>query len=398
MYPTDGVSPLRGWPRIAGMRSLILSSLITLFVAISLAGQAPAPNDLDRLRQELQDALHTSDLVRATDLAAKLDDGVQREFRASLNRDAGQRINDVLNWLPSDTESLLVLQEPTVIQTTDTQQWLAEGAPRQYAFGRLMALNEGDIFRKLEGRTVRMVVAGIKSMQSRMPESLIIPAFMPDGDVAYFYFFTEPVGREVLGAPEASSNAWPLWRGTAQIDAGEPRGGGTQRAQREDSSWLALARPDLLIVCSRRETLLELLGRIASYAPAQAVRADRALPTTLPIWSQADRKAQFWGVRLYSDPAGRRDLSNARGRTVNGAEGDPSGVGVTVRFDVDSGDLEIRYLGTSRRPFDLDSPHNSQFSATQLRNRDWQLNSNTHDRGNYPFDFAAFMLGFGGYR
>jgi hypothetical protein len=293
---------------------------------------------------------------------------------------------------------LLGIGSVQVIRGADTREWLEEGAPRQYAFGRLMALNEGDVFRRLEGKTVRVTVAGIRNMRSRMPESLIIPAFMPDGDVAYFYFFTD-VGKDVLGLPEASPNVPLLWRGTAQIDAGEPRGGGAQRAQREDLSWLALARPDLLIVCSRRETLLEVLDRITRYAPAQAVRADRALPETLPIWSQVDRKAQFWGVRLYSDPDGRRDLSNARGRSVNGAEGDLSAVGVTVRFDVDSGDLEIRCIGATGKPFYLDSsPHNSQFSETQLKSGEWQLKSNTQDRGNYPFGFAAFMLGFGGYR
>jgi hypothetical protein len=373
---------------------------VAVVTLVTLCAQTPAFESLDRLRQELHHAIHDGDLVKAADLASRLDEGVQRQYRASLNRDSDQRIRDVSNWLPGDTEALLVLQEPTILEAVALRDGLMGGPARRYAFDRLMALNEGAVWQKLNGKTVRMVVAGIRNMRSRMGDRLIIPAFMPHADSTYAYLLTEPLLPDVFGPPESMSGNVPVWRATARIDAGElPKRGGGERVQREDLNWLALARPDTLILCSKHEALAAVLQRISLSAANQGDRPDRALPERLRIWSQVNRKAQFWGVRWYSEPGERIDLSNARGRRVDGIGGDSSALGIAVQYDLESGDLKIRYLGGDDKPPYLNGRVGvQQFHATPIAGGGWQFTANTVDRGDFPFHVAAFLLGFGGYR
>jgi hypothetical protein len=224
----------------------------------------------------------------------------------------------------------------------------------------------------------------------------MVPAFMPDGDVAYFYLLEDAVDEGVLGAPDESINKHSFWRGTAKIDAGEPWGPRNRdRAQREDENWLTFARPDLLVLSSRREMLTEILDHLGK----ADMNPDRALPESLKEWAQVDRQAQFWGLRHYSEPGPRQDATNPKNRT-GGVQADALALGVTVQFDVESGNLEIRYLSpVSKLPrFLTGTTINPQFQTVQLQEGVWQLKSNTLDRGDFPFHFAASLLGFGGYR
>lgn len=347
---------------------------IATLLAISLFGQDTAFGDLDRLRQELQEAIQAANFTKASEVAVKLDDAVQGRYRASLNQDAGERMNQVLHWLPADTETLFVLQYPTVLHAQDSPEIAGDGPARQYAFERLRALNNGDVYRRLQGKTVRLAVAAARDMPGSGTRLGMIPAMMPDIDVTYTYFFTEPLGQDVMGEPDVASNVGPVWRGTAKVDAGEPWTPGRRvRAQREDSSWLALPRPDLLIVCSRRETLEKLVQNIGRGIEE---KPDRALPESLSIWQQVDRKAKFWALRSYPGPAAG---------------------GVTVRFDVETGELDIRYLGGAAKSPNLDPTESQQFKTTQMQNGVWQFEASIRERGDFPFHVAAAMLGFGVY-
>jgi hypothetical protein len=118
----------------------MLRILVLLLIAANLAAQTPVSPELERLRRQLQDAIRDKDLSTAADIAAKLDDAVQRKFRASLIHDASDRVNDVLTWLPSDTETLLVYREPFVISAEDSPAMFYGRPARLYATDRLMYL------------------------------------------------------------------------------------------------------------------------------------------------------------------------------------------------------------------------------------------------------------------
>jgi hypothetical protein len=155
----------------------------------------------------------------------------------------------------------MVLQELFTIGTTDPIQAFFGKPASRYALDRLLALNDSQFYKQLNGKTVRLTVAGMRNMRGRMPG--MVPALMPDGDVAYFYYFGETIEPSAFGAPEETVHRHPLWRGTANIMTAEAPGTGRREPSlRQDETWLALARPDLLVAASRRETLVGILDKV----------------------------------------------------------------------------------------------------------------------------------------
>jgi hypothetical protein len=357
-----------------------------------LLGQTQPSREIDNLVGQLSDAIRKNDLVNAADIATRLDDGVQRRFRAWMNRDASQRVDEVLNWLPSDIEAIWALQEPINIVAKETPQ-IRFGKPAQvYALDRLISLNGGDLYRRLDGKTVRLTVAAVRNVRTRGMGG--VPGLMPDADVAYFYFLAEPLDSERFDRPDESLMDHPIWRGTAKIDAGEPfRAGRHETSLRDDDSWLALARPDLLILSSRREFLAEVLKRIDGTGPPTG-----SIPQSLGEIDQVDRQATFWGIRHYSDVGSRKDNSNPTSETESGS--DRQATGLSVSYDTELGNLEIRYLSSRGTPPRLIAGMSTdrEFRIEHPQPNVWQLKSSTHERGPFPFHFAIYLLGFGGYR
>src|SRR5262249_61825410 len=139
--------------------------IVSGVVAVTLFAQTrPSPN-LDTAIREVRSAIDKDDLTTASDLAAKLDDAVQQQFQAWLIRDASQRVDEVLTWLPEDTETLMVEQEPFVIKAKDSHVDLNGHPARLYATDRLMALNGGKLYSSLNGITVRLVAAGVRRIR-----------------------------------------------------------------------------------------------------------------------------------------------------------------------------------------------------------------------------------------
>ena len=122
------------------LRSILPRILILAFLTVSLGAQADK-SDLTRLARELRTAIEKKELTTAADLAIQLDHDVQLRYRAWLIRDAHKWVDDVLTWLPPDTEALFVNQEPFVVDPSESPEALY-GRPTQiYAIDRLSALN-----------------------------------------------------------------------------------------------------------------------------------------------------------------------------------------------------------------------------------------------------------------
>jgi hypothetical protein len=161
--------------------------------------------------------------------------------------------------------------------------------------------------------------------------------------------------------------------------------------KREDESWVALARPDLLVLTNKKDLLREILDRIANGSKS------RALPADLPEWSQVDRTASFWAIRHYS--AQSKPKPEERGfQNAELPQPDGAALGVAVQFDTEGQRLEIRYLSEAkpaqRGPGDVSQ---SQFQLDRPQEGVWRLVSDIRERGPFPVHFAMTMLGFGVY-
>src|SRR5438105_214913 len=121
---------------------------VFLVSALLLSAQPPSNQDPTRLLRDVQNAIGNRDLVDAYDAVSKLDDAIQTRIRTLMVRDARQRVDEVLTWLPATTESLIVSQEPFVIGNS------SQRLDAMYLMGQLALLNGGTVLSALRGHTV----------------------------------------------------------------------------------------------------------------------------------------------------------------------------------------------------------------------------------------------------
>jgi hypothetical protein len=346
---------------------------------------------LIQLSRDLSAAIHNDSLAPVAEIAAKLDEGVQAQYGAWLVRDSNDRVADVLSWLPADVESFWVNQIPFVVHKQDPPSWSAGRIVENYSVDRLRAQDEGRYFDFLENRTIRLVIAADRGIPA--PDSnagIVIPGPIAARDVVYFYFldraFDSPPGDELI-------QGRPLWQTSAKITGPyipRPR---TEPPEVEDTNWLTVARPDLLILSSKKELLTEVLDRVLQGS------STRALPAALPEWNQVDRSAGFWGFRHYS--AASKPKPGERGCQVAELPSpDCRAIGSTLSLDSAGKHLELRYLSEAplwQQPGPADTVH-TQFQVDQPQPGVWRLISDLQMRGPFPFSFAIQALGFGVYR
>jgi hypothetical protein len=178
---------------------------------------AEATARLRRLSLEHDEALRKGNLVRAAELAVLIRDGTQKALNAS-------EIDDTLAWLPPDTESLLVWDERQRLRSTDTQASLVNREPEYFARTKLLALDNGGVYRKLAGRTIRLVVIGIGKIEAIAYGD--DSKFKLDSDFSGFYFFEDPVAEVNFGSVDTPIDHVAVWRASVG----------------QESNWIALVR------------------------------------------------------------------------------------------------------------------------------------------------------------
>lgn len=340
---------------------------ILLVFSVATTAQTVTPQDIYRQAGELSTALQRESLVSAADIAAKLDDAVQAQRLTWLVRDAKVRARDVISWLPSDIESFWVNKTPFVLDAEKLTGSIAERAIVSYSSDRLTAQNEGRFVDLLKGHTVRLVMAAARGIP--VPASSI-PGPMTAHDAIYFYFLADAWNPEPH--EDETIEGRPAW----------------QLAGREDKNWIALARPDLLILSNQRDLLAGVL---------REMKNPNATGTSFYGWD-VNPSANFSGYRRYSGAS----KPKPRGRECEAARlpgPDWCAAGATLQFNADTHQLQIDYL--SRGQLDLkNNPSDTltrEFTIDHADPSRWRLISDLGKRGAFPLDFGMIMLGFGRY-
>jgi len=366
-------------------------SLLCLPVLFTcLAAQTAVATDPITLLRDLRSAIQHDSLATAAHLAGELDAAVQERYSTWLIRDADQRIDEARAWLPSDTESVWVNREPFTIRPELDIDMLSNRPNISYSVDRLAALNDGEFYKALGNHTIRLVVAGARDIRKTAMASIPAPVAVEE-EVAYVFFLAEPIDFASAGE---SIHEHPVWHAIAKVDAGDVPRPDEKRAQRDDENWLALARPDVLILTNRHALLAEMLERVNAGSKTPAMAAN------LPEWAHVDRSATFWGLRHYADGSKAKAGEPGFGAADLPHYPDGKAVGAIVRFDSASQRLEIIYLSSAellrrRGAVDLLA---REFKVDQPEAGIWRLVSDVRARGPFPVQFALVMLGFGMYR
>src|ERR1051325_2427805 len=136
------------------MRSLLY---VPVFSAC-LVAQKTVVTDPVQLLRDVRTAIQDDSLSTAAELAGKLDVAVQARYSAWLVRDADERTQEALAWLPGETESVWVNREPFTIRPELGIDMLWDRPNISYSVDRLAALNGGEFYKALGNRTIRLVV------------------------------------------------------------------------------------------------------------------------------------------------------------------------------------------------------------------------------------------------
>jgi len=356
---------------------------VVLFGSAALAQQANPKPDLLSLTDELDAAIQSGDWNKAVELSKSLKEATVVARDQSMAKGGAELADQILTWLPADTETLVVAQQPFKIPEANSQiPPSAIAGAQTYILGPIGAAEEGKVLEALLGRTIRLTAIGARKFQNH--EARGSRNALPLGMIAYqgcaVYSLIEEVPESIFQrSADESVMGHPVWISK-----------GSQNDDKDtDTYLLALPRPDLMLACNDRDFFTQMVSRMA------ASQAPRALPADLPEWKQLDRSAPVWAIRHFRADRAKTDPTLAE--IVQGSGGKNLEVtGLTVEFGLKSASAKAQMIAKSNPWEELEKSPESQGAKSQkISDGVWELSfPNTPESG----FFAVFaLMGFLGF-
>jgi hypothetical protein len=267
-----------------------------------------------------------------------------------------ERVEEVIWWLPADTQTLIVAQGPW--QPNFEEDGHGGASACDLGHDESLQLFVSGFERKRRGGESHVPPVAFALEGSRHFRSPKHLGEMPY-EGAHLVVFQHPLG------PAADTVKRWMTGGFDQsiIDAmpkikTEKIGGYDvlwYEHKVEDDIWatyFAMPRPDVLIWATDRRYLSELLDRMTKRG------STRALPDNLPEWKHMDIGMPIWGIRHYdrkdaaSDPSSplfpsQREIDERKDR-------DNQALGLVFTFDAGKSDVaSIKYLSANENAFEI---------------------------------------------
>lgn len=250
-------------------------------------------------------------------------------------------INEVLWWLPEDTETVSVARGPFKAPTISeppakiTPSEYLDLALRASHAGLLGNVRDGRFYKSIVGRTVKFCVEG--SRKFREPTSL--------GGMRYEGCDITVFESGVVPSRSARINEMTPRANRIQTIAGQRVMMFEEKL--EDDVWkiyVAFPASNVLLCATDENFLTQVLNRM------QHKEDKRALPEDLPEWKQVNTDARFWAVRHYDRTDTLRDPSTpVSGNPRPASWADTQAIGIVLDFDpVKSKLVTVKYLSENK--------------------------------------------------
>ena len=234
-------------------------------------------------------------------------------------------IEDLLWWLPPDTETVQVTQTPA---KPDGPLFEAMDYARGEIASGDVAYSE-TLTRHLRSARIKATVDGAKHF--RPPSGL--GAMRYDG--AMILLFEKPLGSAGSGLMADLAKAALKVEEMDGVKVVEFR----DRLENDVwASYIAIPRADVLVIATDRTYLEQLLRRRGARTGA------RAFPGDLPEWAWVNTSAPFWALRHYRHDEPTMDPTSPFAKTRGGERLDPGAVGVTAHASADGRTIVTHYL------------------------------------------------------
>lgn len=254
--------------------------------------------------------------------------------------------NDVLGWLPTDTQTLIVAPKPFVVPKRE-QDDDNEPSPvdflQGFVLGRLQEFTA--LYQAIEGRTVKFALSGAREFR-RFSGLGLVPY-----DGCAVIIFAEPLGASfhsaISGLPKED------WSGATVYSFSTHRAGSVRASPDQLNFFVTEIGSDILISATDRDSLHSLLERRAGF------QTGRAFPDSLPEWAEVDVTATVWAMRHYKHTYDRKAKRTALSLGPLEELNDPEAVGVVYN---------AQPVGVAQRVYYLS--HNRQ--VTELARHQWE--------------------------
>ncbi len=364
-----------------------MKRILFLILAAGMAfPQDASKPDLLKLADELQAAIDARDWKRAAELSGSLNTAVHNARNQALAAEGSKLVDQIITWLPADTETLVVAQQPfPLLELKRGDLPSALDSAQTYLLGQLTAAEGAKLEKALAGKTVRVATLAARAFAQQPAEK---NGAIPFGLIAYqgcaTYAFAQPVSESDLSSilsrsPDETAMGHRVWKSK-----------GSESDRRDsDTFFVSVPATDMLLVCNDPGFMEEMMNRMA--APGSS----RALPANLPEWKLVDRAAPVWAIRhLRADRAGV-DPSQPAHLLSQGQ--DPGATGVVVHFGLPSMAAQALIIA-KRDPWAQaqDSPDFHGAAASRRIARDtWELSvSNKLEAGLMAAFLFMAVLGF----
>ena len=245
----------------------------------------------------------------------------------------------LFDWLPEDTETVIVAQGPIEIPKPQAEQLKFDEEIRLLPFGPVLSLQDGMLYKQLVGQKVLCAVEGSRRFTS--PRNL---GMMPYQGAHILQFD--------LGADGALQKAFRVSQEKAEKNielAGERVAVFTEKLESDMwSFFVSQPQPGVLICATNQVFLEETLKRIGRKPDR------RALPADLPEWKHVDINARVWAIRHYRKESAENDPSSPLGPYAGANVPDPDAVGFVFWYRSEIDKLaHLRYLSGAKNALEL---------------------------------------------
>jgi len=243
-------------------------------------------------------------------------------------------VEQVLSWLPADTEMVTVSHGPFLFQAVKDSQNTQGPAVSDQELTQtfetlplnLFGIKKGLLTQRLIGKHIVLAVEGGRHFR---PQTGLGMMLYEGCSIA---FFSEDLTEAMRTFPQDTQSSYQRIEKIQdlQIPVFEER--------LEEDTWTTfVAIPDrhTIIVASNLDYLTELLARF------HGKKGIRALPPNLPEWKYVDTKARFWGLRHYDRTQAHFDPSSPLAAYTALSFHDDQAIGVTTVFNSGKGHTAI---------------------------------------------------------
>ena len=244
-----------------------------------------------------------------------------------------------LNWLPEDTETVIVAQVPFEIPQPTSEQLKFDEAITFLPFGPVLRLRDEMLYKELVGQKVLCAIEG--SRRFTAPRHL---GMMPYQGAHILQFD--------LAADGALQKAFRICQQKADKNielAGERVAVFTEKHESDKwSFFVSQPQPGVLICATNQAFLEETLKRIGRKPDR------RALPADLPEWKHVDINAHVWAIRHYRKESAENDPSSPLRPKAAANVPDPDAIGLVFWYRPEIDKLiRVRYLSGAENALEL---------------------------------------------